>query len=188
MDFETDIKSCVETLHKRGIILYPTDTIWGIGCDATLSDAVDRVLQLKKRSDKDGLIVLIPDARDLLKYVSHPHPGIFDFLQSTKKPTTVIYDGMIGLADNLSADGSIAIRVVQDPFCKQLIKRFRKPIVSTSANISGQPPPKFFHEISSAIKDGVDFVVHHRQNDTTVHEPSSIVKFLTDGSVNVIRP
>ena len=187
MDFETDIKSCVETLHKRGIILYPTDTIWGIGCDATRSDAVDKILKLKKRDDKTGLIVLLADERDLLQYVSHLHPGIMEFLESAKKPTTVIYDGMIGLAENLSVDGTIAIRVVRDPFCKQLIKRFRKPIVSTSANISGQPSPKFFTEISSAIKNGVDYVVGYRQDDFSIHEASSIVKFFNDGTVKTIR-
>ena len=187
MNLKADIKACLDALQKGGIILYPTDTIWGIGCDATRTDAVDKILELKKRGDKNGLIVLLAEDREILKYVSQPHPGIMDFLQSTEKPTTVIYEGMIGLAENLSADGSIAIRVVRDPFCKQLIKRFRKPIVSTSANISGQASPKFFTEISSAIKNGVDYVVGYRQDDFSIHEASSIVKFFNDGTVKTIR-
>ena len=187
MNVEADIKACLDTLNKGGIILYPTDTIWGIGCDATRPDAVEKILELKMRGDKNGLIVLLAEEREILNYVSNPDPGIMEFLQSTKKPTTVIYEGMIGLAENLSAGGTIAIRVVRDPFCKQLIKRFRKPIVSTSANISGQPSPGYFAEINPVIKEQVDYVVNYRQDDKTIYEPSAIVKFLPDGAIKVLR-
>src|SRR5690349_4409775 len=137
-DFETDIEHCLDVLEQGGIILYPTDTVWGIGCDATDTTAVQKIYALKARPDSKSMIVLVAEEKDILKYVASPDIAVFDYLQKTNKPTTVIYDGAISLADNLiAADGSIAIRIVRDKFCRHLIKRFRKPIVSTSANISG---------------------------------------------------
>jgi L-threonylcarbamoyladenylate synthase len=188
MDFIADIEPCLEVLRTGGIILYPTDTIWGIGCDATDANAVKKIFDLKQRPGEKTLIVLLADQRDLLRYVSQPDPAIFDFLNKTQRPTTVIYEGAIGLADNLIAtDGTVAIRLVNDPFCKHLIKRFRKPLVSTSANISADPAPRFFDEIPEKIIKGVDYAVHYRRGDKIPRQASSIVKYNKDGTVTVIR-
>jgi len=188
MDFEKDIEQALTILQSGGLILYPTDTIWGIGCDATNPSAVAKVYDLKQRVAAKSLIVLMADERDILKYTSQPDLRVFDYLQTTTKPTTVIYEGAIGLADNLiNADGTIAIRLVNDPFCKHLIKRFRKPIVSTSANISGDPSPSFYKQIDPRITGGVDYTVHHRRDDETPKEPSAIVKYNGDGTITVIR-
>jgi len=188
-DFEKDVENSLPILQAGGLLLYPTDTIWGIGCDATNPAAVQKVYALKQRAETKSLIVLMADQRDILKYTSQPDLRIFDFLQSAQKPTTVIYEGPVGLAGNLTgADGTIAIRLVADPFCRHLIKRFRKPIVSTSANISGQPSPAFFREIDPRIIAGVDYVAHHRREDETPREPSAIIKWNRDASVTVIRP
>ncbi|TAL49594.1 MAG: threonylcarbamoyl-AMP synthase [Chitinophagaceae bacterium] len=188
MDFENDIVNCLEVLKRGGMILYPTDTIWGIGCDATNEQAVEKIYRLKKRSDEKVMIVLVADEKEILKHAAGPDLAVFDYLQKTKKPTTVVYQGALGFADNLvSKDGSIAIRICGEPFCRQLIKRFRKPIVSTSANIAGKPAPKIFKKISDEIKNAVDYVVQYRQNDEQIAEPSSIIKWNSDGSVTVIR-
>ncbi|MBS1603722.1 MAG: threonylcarbamoyl-AMP synthase [Bacteroidetes bacterium] len=189
MDFEKDIDNALNTLQSGGLILYPTDTIWGIGCDATNASAVAKVYALKQRVATKSLIVLMADERDILKYTSQPDLRVFDYLRSTTKPTTVIYEGAIGFADNLvNEDGTIAIRLVDDTFCKHLIKRFRKPIVSTSANISGDPSPAFYRQIDPLILNGVDYIVHHRRDEDTPKEPSAIVKYNGDGTVTVIRP
>jgi len=188
-DFENDIAASLTVLHSGGLILYPTDTIWGIGCDATNPEAVRKVYELKQRTETKSLIILMTDHRDILKYTSQPDLRIFDFLKTVQRPTTVIYEGAIGLAPNLiNADGTIAIRLVDDPFCRHLIKRFRKPIVSTSANRSGAPSPAFFDEIATEIRQGVEYIVHYRRDDATLHQPSSIVKWNPDGKVRVIRP
>ena len=158
MDFEDDIQNCLTVLKNGGIILYPTDTIWGIGCDATNVKAVEKIFQLKERADEKAMIVLVAEGKDVLKYTAGADLSVFDYLQKSPKPTTVIYDGAIGLADNLVAkDGSVGIRICNDIFCKHLIKRFRKPIVSTSANISNQPAAKFFADINEKIKNAVDY-------------------------------
>lgn len=186
--FENDIENCITVLEAGGTILYPTDTIWGIGCDATNADAVSKVYQLKNRPDQKSLIILLADERDILTYVTQPNPEIYDYIKGIQKPTTIIYEGAIGLAENLiSADGTIAIRIVKDLFCKHLIKRFRKPIVSTSANISGYPSPLVYNDIDIKIKKGVDYIVQHRQEDLTPSNPSAIVKLNKDGSFTVIR-
>jgi len=188
-DFEKDIAACLTTLQAGGLILYPTDTIWGVGCDATNPEAVRKVYALKERAETKSLIVLMADQRDILKYTSQPDLRIFDFLATVDKPTTIIYEGAIGLADNLiNADGTIAIRLVDEPFCRHLIKRFRKPLVSTSANLSGHPSPAFFREIDARIKNGVDYIVHYRRDDETPRQHSAILKWKTDGDVTVIRP
>ena len=188
MDFENDIVNCLEVLKRGGMILYPTDTIWGIGCDATNEQAVEKIYRLKKRSDEKVMIVLVADEKEILKHAAGPDLAVFDYLQKTKKPTTVVYQGALGFADNLvSKDGSIAIRICGEPFCRQLIKRFRKPIVSTSANISGKPSPKIFTEICEEIKKGVDYIVRYRQDDNTLAVPSAIVKWNSDGKVFIIR-
>src|SRR4030095_5133793 len=178
VDFEKDIAKCLEVLKAGGLILYPTDTVWGIGCDATNEKAIEKIYKLKKRSDEKAMIVLVADEKDIMKYVAAPDLSLFDYLDKTTKPTTVVYNGALGFADNLVAnDGSIAIRFCKDEFCRHLIKRFRKPIVSTSANISGMPAPKFFKEISDEIKNGVDHIVQYKQQDETPAQPSSLIKW-----------
>ncbi len=187
--FNTDIEACLRVLESGGLILYPTDTIWGIGCDATNEDAVAKIFALKNRPDSKALIVLIADERSLLQYVASPHIEVFDYIQGVSKPTTIIYENAIGFAGNLLAeDGSVGIRICADEFCKHLIKRFRKPIVSTSANVSGFPAPKVFTDIDIAVKGGVDYVVAYRQDDMTRVEPSAVVKFNKDGSFTILRP
>lgn len=186
--FEKDIDKCLDTLTKGGLILYPTDTVWGIGCDATNEKAVEKIYQLKRRSDEKAMIVLVADERDIMQHVAAPDLSLFDYLDKTTKPTTVVYDGALGFAENLIAkDGSIAIRICNDEFCRQLIKRFRKPIVSTSANISGMPAPKMFKEITDEIKKGVDHVVQFKQLDETPAQPSSLIKW-NNGEVTILRP
>jgi L-threonylcarbamoyladenylate synthase len=189
LDFSSDMEPCLTVLQKSGLILYPTDTIWGIGCDATEEEAVKKIFALKKRNESKTMIVLLADERDLLKFLSHPDLRIFDYLKKLKEPTTIIYEGVIGLAENLvRADGTVAIRVTRDPFCKHLIKRFRKPIVSTSANISGAIAPRFFPEITEEIKEAADYVVQYRQRDTTPKKPSTIVRWNKDATTTTIRP
>jgi L-threonylcarbamoyladenylate synthase len=189
MDFDKDIEAALAALRTGGLILYPTDTIWGIGCDATDAAAVEKVYVLKQRPAAKSLIVLLADERDILRYTSQPDLRVFDYLARVMKPTTIIYEGAIGLAPNLEGpDGSIAIRLTNDPFCRHLIKRFRKPIVSTSANISGEAAPAFFSDIDPLIITGANYVVHHRRDDRTPREPSAIIKWNSDGTTTVIRP
>jgi L-threonylcarbamoyladenylate synthase len=189
MDFEEDILECLKTLKSGGIILYPTDTVWGIGCDPTDEKAVERIFQLKKRPDEKAMIVLVAEERDVLKYVANADLRVFDYLRQNTKPVTVVYDGAIGFAGNLvGKDGSIAIRICKDNFCKHLIKRFRKPIVSTSANISGQPTARFFSDIDDEIKNAVDYIVKYRQDDRTISTPSSVIKWNKDATVIILRP
>jgi L-threonylcarbamoyladenylate synthase len=186
---DKDLEQALAALQAGGLIVYPTDTVWGIGCDATNEAAVSRVYALKQRAAAKSLIVLMADERDVLKYTSQPDLRVFDYLHTVKKPTTVIYAGAIGLAANLIPDdGTVAIRLVDDTFCRHLIKRFRKPIVSTSANISGEVTPAFYDEIDPRIISGVDYAVQHRRNDRTPREPSAIVKWNPNGVPTVIRP
>ena|SRR5687768_16489353 len=188
MDFENDIKICLEVLKKGGIILYPTDTVWGIGCDAMNELAVDKIYRLKKRSDNKSMIVLVAEDKDILQYVAAPDPGVLDFLEKLSRPTTIVYENALGFARNLlPPDGTIAIRVCKDAFCKQLVKRFCKPIVSTSANISGEQVPSVFKEIPEEIKNGVDYVVRHRQEDEVPASPSAIIKWNNEGTMTIIR-
>jgi L-threonylcarbamoyladenylate synthase len=187
--FENDIEQCLQVLHSGGLILYPTDTVWGIGCDATNAAAVQKVYELKQRPDEKAMIVLVADEREILQYTASPDMRVFDYLQEVQKPTTVIYESAIGLADNLiGADGSIAIRICKEDFCRHLLKRFRKPIVSTSANISGEVAAPYFAAISNAVKAGVDYIVKYRQDDNKAVSPSAIIKWKNDGSMTVIRP
>lgn len=189
LPFNNDIEPCLVKLKTGGLILYPTDTVWGIGCDATDPVAVDRIYRLKKRSDTKAMIVLVADEKDILRYVTQPGLQIFDYIKGVNRPTTVIYDGAVELADNLLAsDGSVAIRICEDEFCRNLIKRFRKPIVSTSANLSGYPAPQCYKDIEPVILEGVDYVVHYRREDTEHRKPSSIIKWEKDGTLSIIRP
>jgi len=186
-DFTADIEKSIEVLRQGGVILYPTDTVWGLGCDATNAAAVEKIFAIKQRPAAKSLIVLVADEREVLQYVASPDLGVFDYLQSAARPTTVIYEGAIGLADNVVAeDGSVGIRIISEPFCKHLIRRLRKPLVSTSANTSGQPTPRIFDEIPDAVKQSVDYIVQYRRNDHRVAEPSAVIKW-KNGSAELIR-
>lgn len=188
MQFDTDIEESLRVLRSGGIILYPTDTVWGIGCDATRADAVEKVYSLKKRSLEKSLIVLLADENEISKYVTQPGPKIFDYIKGVNKPRTIIYEGGINLAKNMiQGDGTIGIRITTDPFCKKLISLFGKPLVSTSANISGYPAPALFEDIDLEIKNGVDYIVQHRQDDQHAASPSAIVKLNGDGTLTIIR-
>jgi L-threonylcarbamoyladenylate synthase len=189
VDYATDIKACVAALQAGGIILYPTDTIWGIGCDATNEAAVEKIFSLKNRPKEKSLIVLLAEARDVLQYVAAPPPDIIGIIESVTSPTTIIFPGALHLAGNAIADdGSIAIRVPHDPFCKALLKRFGKPIISTSANLSGAAPAAHFSEIDAMIKEGSDYVVRYRQDDKIIRTASRIVRINDDGEITVVRP
>lgn len=185
---EEDIAFAVEALKKGDIILYPTDTVWGIGCDATNASAVSKVYALKQRADTKAMIVLVPEEQWILNYVADSEPKVADYIKGITKPTTVIYESAKNLAPNLiAADGTIAIRICKANFAQQLMKAFGKPIVSTSANISGLPTPLCFKDISLDIIDGVDYVVRSEQEDTLLKQPSAIVKWEKDQLI-VIRP
>ena len=185
---EKDIKKTCDILSKGGVILYPTDTIWGIGCDATNPDAVKRVYEIKQRTDSKSMLVLMDSTAKLDFYVSDWPDIALDLIEVSDKPITVIYSGAKNLAPNLIAeDGSIGIRITQEKFSKELCRRFKKPIVSTSANISGKTSPANFSEISSEVIDAVDYVVNYRQDDLTPSKPSSIIKLDKGGIIKIIR-
>jgi L-threonylcarbamoyladenylate synthase len=186
--FEAEVEAALKVVKDGGVILYPTDTIWGLGCDATNAKAVAKIYEIKKRDDSKSLIILVTEERDIMLYAASPDPAVFNFLEEQMKPTTIIFENAIGLPDNLIAeDGSIAIRIVQDEFCRHLIKRLRSPLVSTSANISGEKSPAFYDEVSEAIRSQVDYIVKWRQNDKNPSQPSQIVKWNQDGSIVVLR-
>jgi len=187
IDFNSDIEACLNVLQRGGLILYPTDTVWGLGCDATNENAVKKLLALKQRESDTGLIILLPTERDVLQYVAAPDMEVFNYLQQVTKPTTVVYEHGLEVADNvLNADGSIAIRIVKEDFCRHLLKRFRKPVVSTSANVHGSPAPRNFDEIDMQIKNNVEYVVHYRRNDVNLYEASSMIRWI-NGKMEVIR-
>lgn len=187
MNIKDETNNALLTLKKGGLILYPTDTVWGIGCDATNAEAVEKVFKLKQRSDDKSLICLVSDFKMLNEFIEDVPEVAYDILKYAAKPTTIIYDDPIRIAENIIAkDNTLAIRVVKDDFCKTLIRKFRKPIVSTSANISGRPTPRTYSEIDPLILEGVDYVVNlHRDKKTG--KPSAIIKLGNDGSVKVIR-
>lgn len=186
-DFTNDIEQCLEVLHKGGVILYPTDTIWGLGCDATNAAAVRKLMYIKGKPENKGLIVLLASERDVLRYVGNPDLEVFDYLQKVTQPTTVIYQQGLNVADEvLNEDGSIAIRLVNEDFCRHLLKRFKKPLVSTSANLHGQPSPQNFKSISPDIKNRVDYVVIFRQKEEIIHAASSIIKW-ENGVARILR-
>ena len=185
---ETDIVQCLKVLSAGGLILYPTDTVWGIGCDATNAEAVKRVYQLKQRDDSTALIVLIDSAEHLDHYVVDVPMIAQELIDVAVKPLTIIYEGAYNLAPNVLGDeDSVGIRVPNDEFCHQLCERFGKPIVSTSANVSGEPTARTFADISPAITGGVDYVVQYRQQDTSLRQPSNIILLSRDGTFKIIR-
>ena len=182
-----EVRKACEVLKNGGIILYPTDTIWGIGCDATNELAVKRIYELKHREDNKALLVLLDDVGKLASYVEVPDVA-YELLEVNDKPMTIIYPNAKNLAKNLIAqDRTIGIRITSEAFTKALLYRFRKPIVSTSANISGEPSPKCFAEISDAVKSVVDYVVDFRQEETSNPAPSSIIKLGVGGEIQIIR-
>ncbi|HEY0749826.1 MAG TPA: L-threonylcarbamoyladenylate synthase [Chitinophagaceae bacterium] len=186
--FEQDVVNSLDVLRKGGVILYPTDTIWGLGCDATNEEAINKIFKIKQREESKSMIILVSEESDILKYVAAPDLTVFDFISTQEKPTTVIYENAVSLPGNLvQDDGSIAIRIVRDEFCRHLIKRLRKPLVSTSANISGDPSPVTFKDISKRIKGSVDYIVGWRQDDNNPAQPSQILKWNKDGTVKYIR-
>ncbi|OAQ41742.1 translation factor Sua5 [Pedobacter psychrophilus] len=183
-----EINKALEVLKNGGIILYPTDTVWGLGCDATNEEAVAKIFALKNREDSKSLIILIDTENKLQSYVSEIPDVAYDLIEYTEKPLTIIYDGAKNLAQNLiNDDGSIAIRIPKHDFCQQLIQRFRKPIVSTSANISGEPTPANFSKISEEIIDGVDYVVDLEQENLEEKQSSTIIKLGAGGQFAFIR-
>lgn len=185
---ETEIKKALEVLWNGGIILYPTDTIWGIGCDATNEAAVKRIYEIKKREDSKSMLVLIDDAGRIPSYVVEMPEIAWDLIELSDKPLTIIYPGAKNLAKNLVApDGTIGIRVSAENFTKKLIQRFKKPLVSTSANISGKNSPANFSEIDEEIKNQVDYVVNYRQDEKKKFAPSSIIQLGVSGEVKIIR-
>ncbi len=186
---DEDIRNALDVLRRGGVILYPTDTIWGIGCDATNATAVARVFALKRRADSKAMLTLIDSTAKLTGYVAEIPDVAYDLIEMSEKPLTIIYSGAKNLAPNLLADdGSVGIRVTNECFSKRLCERFHKPIVSTSANISGEPAPQNFAEISDEVRAAVDYICTTRRDETTAARPSSIIKLGAHGEVKVIRP
>jgi len=178
---------CLQVLARGGLLLYPTDTVWGIGCDATNPDAVEKVFALKKRPDSKALICLVSDQAMLERYVTEVPALAYDLIDLSTKPTTIVYDAPRGVAANLvAADNTLAIRVARDPFCTRLISSFKKPLVSTSANLSGAPSPRSYSEIDQEILKGVDYAVPLRLQERMT-APSAIIRLGNDGQVQVIR-
>lgn len=189
MGFTDEISKCIKVLKSGGTLLYPTDTIWGIGCDATNLIAIRKVYDIKHRPGHKAMIILLSDVSSIYNYIAEPPQSIFEYLRTVVKPTTVIYTNAINLPrEILGAENSIAIRIVKDPFCKTLIDRFNKPLISTSANISGNDSPQNFIEIHEEIKESVDYIVKYRQNDLSPKQPSSLIRVNEKGGIEVIRP
>lgn len=183
-----EIKNATEVLKNGGLILYPTDTIWGIGCDATNEIAIERIFKLKGRDSKKSLIVLLDNDNKLQSYVSDIPDLAYDLIEFAEQPLTIVYSKAKNLAKNVvHEDGTIGIRIVKHPFCEQLIQRFKKPVVSTSANLSGEPSPSNFSEIASEIISGVDYVVNLEQVSFEQKRPSTIMKLDPDGTFKFIR-
>ena len=183
-----EVNKALEVLKSGGLILYPTDTIWGIGCDATNSKAVDKIFKLKGRDSEKSMIILLDSDSKLPSYVSEIPDVAYDLIEYTERPLTIIYSGAKNLASNaIHKDGSIGIRIVKHDFCQQLIQRFRKPIISTSANVSMLPSPVNFMQITQAIIDGVDYVVNLEQDDLTQKRSSIIMKLEPDGRFAFLR-
>jgi len=188
MKVEEEINQVVQVLRKGGVILYPSDTIWGIGCDATNEEAVRRIYQIKKRPDKRSFLILTDSVAMLRKYVHNIPRSVLKALQSTVSPTTFIFSEVSGIASGLVRDdGTTGIRIPKDPFCLELIRRLKAPLVSTSANYSSQPSPVNFRAIDPALKDEVDYVVKWRQDDLREAVPSRIVRIMSDGIMEIIR-
>ena len=186
---EVQINKAIEILKTGGVILYPTDTIWGLGCDATNQDAVKKVFAIKQREESKSLVTLVSDLDMLARYVETIPEAALDLIEVNDAPMTIIYPKAIGLASNVVAeDGSVGIRIPMNEFCRQLCFKFRRPIVSTSANISGENPPKGFKDIDPQIKEAVDYVVHPSMEEkNSTHRASQIIKLGANGQIQIIR-
>ena len=188
MTREEDIRRAVEVMRQGGVILYPTDTVWGIGCDATNEAAVRRVYDIKQRDDSKALICLVDSVARLQRYVRNVPDVAWQIIDCIDKPTTLILDGAVNLAPNLIADdGSIGIRITQEPFSRELCFRFQKALVSTSANISGEPAAQNYADIDPRLLEAVDYVCWSRRQEHKPHQPSSIIRLRQDGQVEIIR-
>ena len=184
-----DLKNALQVLRNGGVILYPTDTVWGLGCDATNADAVKRIFTIKQREDSKSMLVLMENPNMLGAYIKEIPEIAWQLIEVTDKPLTIIYPGAKNLAMNLLAeDGSIGIRITTETFTEHLIQQFRRPVVSTSANLAGKPTPKNFDEIEEAVLKAVDYVVQYRQGDNAKSQPSSIIKLGLSGQIQIIRP
>lgn len=188
MNFDEDIKVSLETLRKGGIILYPTDTIWGIGCDATNQQAVERIFRIKSRDENKSLLVLVNSDNMLGRYVQDIPEIVFELTSVSDSPLTIIYPKGKNLAAGVCAeDGSVGIRICNEEFCNELISRFRKPIVSTSANFSGKPSPGNYDKIEKSVIDAVDYVVKYRQDDRRKQSASPVIRVELNGTIKIIR-
>lgn len=187
-NYDSDISKAVEVLRKGGVILYPTDTVWGIGCDATNAEAVARIYEIKQRADSKAMICLVDSEARLQRYVRNIPSVAWDVMEYATKPTTIILDDAVNLAPNLIAeDGSVAMRITREPFSNQLCYRFQKALVSTSANISGQPPASNYRDIDPVLLEAVDYVCTSRRQEKKPHEPSKIIRLRNNGEVTIIR-
>jgi L-threonylcarbamoyladenylate synthase len=185
---EEEIQNTLEVLRKGGTILYPTDTVWGIGCDARNKDAVAKVFKIKQRAEYKSMVTLVCDDKMLNRYVKEVPEVAWDLIEAADSPLTIIYPGARMLAENvIAADGSVGIRLVKDPFCRDLIHKFGKPIVSTSANISGETAPSTFNDIKIDILNKVDYIVNLRKNENNSIQPSTIIKVALNGEFKIIR-
>lgn len=188
ISFDEDIRLACDALRRGELILYPTDTVWGIGCDATRSDAVKKVFEIKRRNDSKALIVMLDDENELDRYVDDVPDVALDLITLSEKPVTIVYDHGRNLAPELlGEDGSVGIRITHEDFSRRLCRAFHKPLVSTSANISGTPTPTTFSQISSEIKDAMGYIVMSRRDDITPHTPSSVIKLRRDGLIKILR-
>lgn len=184
---ENEIEECLAVLKRGGTIVYPTDTVWGIGCDSTNPNAINRIFQIKNRAESKALICLVSDLKMLEQFVENIPNAAYDIIKFSNKPTTIIYDNPIRISENLIAeDDTLGIRIVKDEFCQKLIRKLRRPLVSTSANISGKPTPNSFSEIQPEILKAVDYVVNLRRSKSTA-TPSTIIKLGSSGKVEIIR-
>lgn len=187
-EFGTDLAAALKVLRSGGVILYPTDTVWGLGCDATNAKAVQRIFEIKQRAENRSLIILVNSVAMLERYVSNPPEVGLEMAELSEKPLTVVYDSGKGLAEGVaSADGSVGVRICTEPFCDALIDALRKPLVSTSANISGGGAPAIFDEIGEEVKAAVDYVCLWRQDDRSRARPSSVIKVSGNGVVKILR-
>jgi L-threonylcarbamoyladenylate synthase len=185
---EEEVRKAVDYLRKGKIILYPTDTIWGIGCDATQPKVVDKIYRLKLRYESKSMIILLDRPEKLVLYVKKVHPVAYELIERYQEPLTIIYPGAMNVARNVIAeDGTVAIRIVRDEFCSRMIAMFNRPVVSTSANLSGAPAPISFSKISPEIKEGVDFIADHHRQGIIRLKPSTIIRILDNGEIEVIR-
>jgi L-threonylcarbamoyladenylate synthase len=186
--FDEDIKNSLSTLKKGGVILYPTDTVWGLGCDATNSQAVEKIFRIKSRNDSKSFIILVDSVSMMERYVKEVPAIAFDLIEASDTPITIIYPKAKNLAAGIPAeDGSVGIRICSDKFCKELIGRYRRPIVSTSANISEEHAPSNFGEILPSIVDAVDYAVIYNREDRQKHRASPVIKVEVNGEIKIIR-